>query len=198
MFIKKISFSIFIINILFATSFLGKYSATTDGGYYSHYIELYSNGTYSSQIFGETSWGDWIEDGGYIKLYTQGFNIENLYIRNDSFNFGGVKFTKIRTTYNHQGSKNKINSPVGQWSALISTVYGSKSPYKMRFYSDGTYSESFAGNTSYGDWEIKSNKIILTGSDGMPAWSGTISGDLIALKSTSPYFSSLTIELNRK
>ena len=43
--LNKILFFIFFIGYLFSSSIVGKYSATTDGGYYTHYLEFYSNGT---------------------------------------------------------------------------------------------------------------------------------------------------------
>ena len=119
--LKKILLLMIVAGIVSADSFLGKYSATTDGGYYTHYFEFHSNGTYSSKIFGETSWGDWIQNGDYIKLYSHGYNIENLSIEKDSFYFGGVKFTKIKTSYD-DNSKSKTNSPVGTWSGLVNSI----------------------------------------------------------------------------
>ena len=173
---KKLFFCIIFASFVFSNSFPGKYSATTDGGYYTHYFEFYSSGSYSCTLFGETSWGDWIEERGTIKLYSQGFNIENIYIDGDSFNFGGVQFAKIKTSYNNSNNNSGSNSksPVGIWSDLVDSIYG-KSPYKITFYSNGSYSESFAGNISYGNWEMKHNgNVELTGSDGLPSWTGSI------------------------
>tara|TARA_B100001142_G_scaffold5774_1_gene5855 strand:- start:1985 stop:2572 length:588 start_codon:yes stop_codon:yes gene_type:complete len=194
--LNKILFFIFFIGFLFSSSIVGKYSATTDGGYYTHYLEFYSNGTYSSKIFGESSWGDWIESGDYIKLYSSGYNIENLYLSDNSFYFGGVEFTKIQKTYDYN-SKKLENTPIGTWSGLVNSIYG-ESIYKITFYSDGSYFETFNGNTTSGDWEIKSNEIILTDSSGMPAWSAEIYNNIITLRSTSPYVNSFSIELNKK
>ena len=197
---RKILLPILITSFIFSSSFLGKYSATTDGGYYTHYFEFYSSGSYSCTLFGETSWGDWIEDGGTIKLYTEGFHIENLYPSRGSFNFGGIQFTKIKTSYRDSGSsgsKSKTNSPIGTWSDLVDSIYG-KSPYKITFYSNGSYSESFAGNTSYGNWEMDYDEVILIGSDGIPSWSGSIYNNKITLKSTNPYINSISISLSRK
>jgi len=191
--------SIFIVSFIFPNSFLGKYSATTDGGYYTHYFEFYSSGSYSCTILGETSWGDWMEDGRVVKLYSEGFHIENLYMRRDSFSFGGIQFTKIKTSYrdSSSGSSSKSNSPVGTWSDLVESIYG-KSPYKITFYSNGSYSESYAGDTSYGNWEMSYDKVVLTGSDGMSSWSGSIYNNKITLKSTNPYAGSFSIQLTKK
>ena len=196
---KKFLLAIFIVSFIFPNSFLGKYSATPDGGYYTHYFEFYSSGSYSCTIFGETSWGDWMEDGGVVKLYSEGFHIENLNMRRDSFSFGGVQFTKIKTSYkdNSSESSSKSNSPVGTWSDLIDSIYG-KSPYKITFYSNGSYSESFAGDTSFGNWEMSYDKVVLTGSDGMSSWSGSIYNNKITLKSTNIYGGSVSIQLTKK
>ena len=185
----------FLIGYIFSNSIVGKYSASTDGGYYTHFLEFYSNGTYTSKIFGETAWGDWIQSGDYVKLYHSGFKLDDIYLSNNSFYFGGIEFIKVEHTPSNDTYANL--SPVGIWTGLVNSLYG-ETFFKITFYSDGSYFESFAGNTTYGDWQFKNDKIILIDSSGMPSWSAIVYNDKIKLTSSSPYVNTFTIELSKK